>query len=73
MKAVRSYQARSFEVFVAQVSNDDGEPVVFSSMPAEADRQVPQLRGVLHDLGDDIAHAGHHSGRRCRRAAGPGR
>jgi hypothetical protein len=51
LKAVRSYQGRSFEVFVAQVSNDDGKQVVFSSMPAEADRQVQQLRGVLHDLG----------------------
>jgi len=51
VKAVRSYQLRSFEVFVAQASNDDGKPVVFSSMPAEADRQVPQLRGVLDDLG----------------------
>ena len=51
VKAVRSYQQRSFEVFVAQVSNDDGKQIVFSSMPAEADRQVRQLRGVLHDLG----------------------
>ena len=51
VKAVRSYQMRSFEVFVAQVSNDNGPPVVFSSMPAEADRQAQQLRGVLHDLG----------------------
>jgi hypothetical protein len=51
VKAVRSYQGRSFEVFVAQVSNDDGKQVVFSSMPAEADRQVQQLRGVPHDLG----------------------
>ena len=51
MKAVRSYQGRSFEVFVAQVSNDDGKQVVFSSMPAEVDRQVQQFRGVLHDLG----------------------
>jgi hypothetical protein len=49
--AVRSYQARSFEVFVAQVSNDDGKPVVFASMPAEADRQTQQLRNVLHDVG----------------------
>jgi hypothetical protein len=51
VKALRSYQQRSFEVFVAQVSNDDGKQIVFSSMPAEADRQVRQLRGVLHDLG----------------------
>ncbi len=50
VKAVRSYQARSFEVFVAQISNDEGNQVVFSSMPAEADRQARQLRGVLHDL-----------------------
>jgi hypothetical protein len=49
--AVRSYQARSFEVFVAQVSNDNGKQVVFASMPAEADRQTQQLRNVLHDLG----------------------
>ena len=51
VKAVCSHQGRSFEVFVAQVSNDDGEHVVFSSMPAEADRQAQQLRGVLGDLG----------------------
>ena len=51
VKAVRSYQGRSFEVLVAQVSNDDGKQVVFSSMPAEADRQVQQLRRVLYDLG----------------------
>jgi hypothetical protein len=51
VKAIRSYQGRSFEVFVAQVSNDDGKQVVFASMPAEADRQAQQLRGVLHDLG----------------------
>ena len=48
---MRSYQARSFEVFVAQISNDEGNQVVFSSMPAEADRQARQLRGVPHDLG----------------------
>jgi hypothetical protein len=48
---VRSYQVRSFEVFVAQVSGDQGRSVVFSSVPAEADRQQQQLRGVLHRLG----------------------
>jgi hypothetical protein len=48
---VRSYQQRSFEVFVAQVSNDDGKRIVFSSMPAEADRQAQQLGGVLRNLG----------------------
>jgi hypothetical protein len=42
VKAVRSYQGRSFEVFVAQVSNDNGRQVVFSSLPAEADRQTLQ-------------------------------
>jgi hypothetical protein len=51
VKAARSYQGRSFEVLVAQISNDDDKQVVFRSMPAEVDRQVQQLRGVLHDLG----------------------
>ncbi len=36
---------------LAQVSNDDGKQIVFSSMPAEADRPWDQLRGVLHGLG----------------------
>jgi hypothetical protein len=48
---VRSYQVRTFEVFVAQASNDDGKQIVFSSVPSEADRQTQQLRGVLHRLG----------------------
>jgi hypothetical protein len=51
VRSVRSYQVRSFEVVLAQVSNDDGKQIVFSSMPAEADRQWDQLRGVLHGLG----------------------
>ena len=51
VKSVRSYQVRSFEVFVAQVSNDAGRRAVFSSVPAEADLQQQQLRGVLHRLG----------------------
>jgi hypothetical protein len=50
VRSVRSYQVRSFEVMLAQVSNDDGQRVVFASMPAEADRQREQLRGVLHGL-----------------------
>jgi len=51
VRSVRSYQVRSFEVFVAQVSGDEGRSVVFSSVPAEADRQQQQLRGVLYRLG----------------------
>jgi hypothetical protein len=51
VRSVRSYRVRSFEIFLAQVSNDDGQQIVFSSMPAEADRQREQLRGVLHGLG----------------------
>ena len=51
VRSVRSYQVRSFEVFVAQVSGDEGKSVVFSSVPAEADRQQHQLGGVLHCLG----------------------
>jgi hypothetical protein len=73
VKAVRGYQGRSFEVFVAQVSNDDGRQVVYSSMPAEADRQAQQLRGVLHGPWRNIAHTGHYPERRRRRAAVLGR
>jgi hypothetical protein len=50
VRSVRSYQVRSFEVMLAQVSNDDGKQVVFASMAAEADRQREQSRGVLHGL-----------------------
>jgi hypothetical protein len=42
---------RSFEVFLAQVGADEDKSVVFSSVPAEADRQSQQLRGVLLRLG----------------------
>jgi hypothetical protein len=51
VRAVRSYQVRTFEVFVAQASNDDGKPIAFSSVPVEADRQTQQLRGLLRGLG----------------------
>lgn len=51
VRSIRGYQMRSFEILLAQVSNDDGKHAVFSSMPAEADRQRDQLRGVLHRLG----------------------
>jgi hypothetical protein len=47
VRSVRSFQVRSFEVMLAQVSNDDGKQVVFTGMAAEADRQREQLRGVL--------------------------
>jgi hypothetical protein len=55
VRAMRGYQMRSFEIFLAQVSNEDGKHSVFSSMPAEADRQRDQLRGVLHRLGATAA------------------
>ena len=51
VRSIRGYQMRSFEILLAQVSNDHGKHVVFSGMPAEADRQRDQLRGVLHRLG----------------------
>ncbi len=50
-KSVRTYQVRSFEAFVAQVGSTDSKAVVFGGVPAEADRQQQQLRGVLHRLG----------------------
>lgn len=51
VSSVRSYQVRSFEIIVAQVSNDNDRQLVFASVPAEADHEVPQLRGVLRSLG----------------------
>ena len=51
VRAVRSHQVRTFEVFVAQASNDDGEQIVFSSVPFEAGRRTQQLRGALLRLG----------------------
>jgi len=51
VRAARQYQGRSFEVLLAQVSDDDGKQVVFASVPAEANSQTRQLRGVLHGLG----------------------
>jgi len=51
VRSVRRYRVRSFEVLVAQVSGTEGKAVVFGSVPAEADRQLLLLRGVLHHLG----------------------
>ena len=51
VRSVRQHQVRSFEVLLAQVTNDDGKQIVFSSVPAEAISQQDQLRGVLHKLG----------------------
>jgi ATP phosphoribosyltransferase regulatory subunit HisZ len=48
VRAARQYQGRTFEVLLAQVSNDAGKQVVFASVPAEATSQTRQLRGVLH-------------------------
>jgi hypothetical protein len=50
VRAARQYQGRSFEVLLAQVSNDEGKQVVFASVPPEATSQTRQLRGVLHEL-----------------------
>jgi hypothetical protein len=51
VRAARQYQGRTFEVLLAQVSNDEGKQVVFASVPSEATSQTRQLRGVLHGLG----------------------
>jgi uncharacterized protein (DUF2252 family) len=50
VRTVRNYQVRSFEVLLAQVSNDNGKRMVFSSVPAEADLQRQQLRGGYRQL-----------------------
>jgi hypothetical protein len=55
VRSARQYQGRSFEVLLAQVTNDVGEQIVFSSVPAEAMSQRDQLRGVLHKLGATAA------------------
>jgi hypothetical protein len=51
IRAARGHQSGTFEVMVAQVSNDDGKPVLFCGVPGEADRQRTQLNGVLTGLG----------------------
>jgi hypothetical protein len=51
VRSARGYQGRTFEVFVAHVGNDNGQQIVFSSVPAEADKQRHQLSGVLQSLG----------------------
>ena len=51
VRTARGHQGRTFEVMAAQVSNDDGKPVLFSGVPCEADQQDTQLHGVLSGLG----------------------
>ena len=51
VRAMRGHQGRTFEVMAAQISNDDGKPVLFSGVPGDADQQRTQLNGVLTGLG----------------------
>jgi hypothetical protein len=51
VRSIRKYQVRSFEVLFAQVTNNEGKQIVFSSVPAEAISQQTELRGVLYKLG----------------------
>jgi len=51
IRAARGHQGRTFEVMAAQVSNDDGKPVLFSGVPGDADRQRTQMNSVLIGLG----------------------
>jgi len=51
IRAVRGHLGRTFEVMAVQASNDDGNPVLFSGVPGEADRQRRQLNGMLTGLG----------------------
>ncbi len=52
VRAARQYQGRSFEVLLAQVSNDEGKQVVFASVPAEATSQTATAVTVLSDGAD---------------------
>jgi hypothetical protein len=51
IRAVPTYQVRTFEIIVAQASKDNGRHMVFAGVPDEAYHQAQQLRGVLHELG----------------------
>ena len=51
VRTARGHQGRTFEVMAAQVSNDDGKPVLFSGVPGEADQQHAQLNSVLSGRG----------------------
>jgi hypothetical protein len=51
VKSIRSYQVRSFEILLANASNDRGQHQLFSSVAVEADRERLQLSGVLRGLG----------------------
>ncbi len=51
VRSIREYQVRSFEVLLAQVTNNEGKQIVFSSVRAEAISQQTELRGVLYKLG----------------------
>jgi hypothetical protein len=69
VRAARQYQGRSFEVLLAQVSNDEGKQLVFASVPAEANSQTRQLRGVLRGLSATPATPVTVPKRWCRRSA----
>ena len=47
VKSIRSYQMRSFEILLADASNDRGQRQLFSSVAVEADRERQQLETVL--------------------------
>jgi hypothetical protein len=57
IRATPQYQGRTFEVLLAQISRSDGNPTVFSSVPAEAHAQTRQLRGILQGPGATSATA----------------
>ena len=51
VRSICEYQVRSFEILLAQVTNNEGKQIVFSSVPAKAISQPTELRGVLYTLG----------------------
>jgi hypothetical protein len=57
VRAVPTYQVRTFAIIVAQASNDNGKSVVFASVPDEAYHQAqqPASTGVVDASGGLLA------------------
>ena len=73
VKSIRSYQVRSFEILLADASNDRGQRQLFSSVAVEADRERLQLEARPAQSRSYPGDADDVADRRSRRAAVFGR